>query len=56
MAEIRDNITESRQGLVKYKNAPKFAPAGQSTQMIVGATPETDYQILRLTEGLYRCV
>lgn len=53
MAEIRDNITESRQGLVKYKNAPKFAPAGQSTQMIVGATPETDYQILRLTEGLY---
>ena len=30
-----------------------FAPAGQSTQMIVGASPETDYHILQLTEGLY---
>ena len=54
MAAIRDGITESKQSLVKYKKAPKFAPAGQSTQMIVGATPETDYQILRLTEGLYQ--
>jgi len=33
--------------------APRFAPAGQSTQMIVGASPETDYHILQLTEGLY---
>ena len=32
---------------------PKFAPAGQSTQMIVGASPETDYHILKLTEGMY---
>lgn len=31
----------------------RFAPAGQSTQMIVGATPETDYKIIRLSEGLY---
>lgn len=53
MTEIRDGIAESREGLVKYKNAPRFAPAGQSTQIIVGATPESDYQILRLTEGLY---
>ena len=53
MATIRDGITESKESLVKYKNAEKFASAGQSTQMIVGATPETDYQILRLTEGLY---
>lgn len=36
------------------KRAARFAPAGQSTQMIVGASPETDYQILRLTQGLYR--
>ena len=40
--------------LVKYHHAPKFAPAGQSTQMIIGATPDTDYQILNLTEGLYQ--
>lgn len=31
-----------------------FAPAGQSTQMIVGASPETDLAIIRLSEGLYR--
>ncbi|HIV87587.1 MAG TPA: putative DNA modification/repair radical SAM protein [Candidatus Pygmaiobacter gallistercoris] len=54
MAGIRDGITESRESVIKYKKAPRFAPAGQSTQMIVGATPETDLQILRLTQGLYR--
>jgi putative DNA modification/repair radical SAM protein len=36
------------------KSAPRFAPAGQSTQMIVGATPENDYQIVSLAEGLYQ--
>lgn len=35
-------------------HAPKFAPAGQSTQLIVGATPETDREILTLSESLYR--
>ena len=39
--------------LALYRKAPRFAPAGQSTQMIVGASPETDYHILQLTEGLY---
>ena len=54
MGYIEGRIRESRADLVKYRHAPKFAPAGQSTQMIVGATPETDFQILRLTESLYR--
>lgn len=54
MASIRDGILENREDLAVYQHAPKFAPAGQSTQMIVGATPDTDYQILRLSEGLYR--
>jgi putative DNA modification/repair radical SAM protein len=36
------------------RSAPRFAPAGQSTQMIVGATPESDYQIITLAEGLYQ--
>lgn len=53
MKSIASGITESKNSLIKYKNAPKFAPAGQSTQMIVGASPESDYQILHLTEGLY---
>lgn len=39
--------------LAHYKNAPRFASAGQATQMIIGATPETDYKILRLSQGLY---
>jgi len=33
---------------------PRFVPAGQSTQMIIGATPETDYQIVSVAEALYR--
>ncbi|MGN0506086.1 MAG: putative DNA modification/repair radical SAM protein [Lachnospiraceae bacterium] len=32
----------------------RFVPAGQSTQMIIGATPESDYQILSVAEALYR--
>lgn len=54
MTQIRDGITENQTDLVRYRHAPKFAPAGQSTQMIIGATPESDYQILRLSESLYR--
>ena len=54
MKQIRDGITVSRQELKVYRHAPRFAPAGQSTQMIIGATPETDRQILTLSQGLYR--
>ena len=54
MGEIRDGILRSRQELRLFRHAPRFAPAGQSTQMIVGATPESDLHILRLSEGLYR--
>ena len=54
MGHIQDKISESRGELIVRRSAPKFAPAGQSTQMIVGASPETDFQILNLTEGLYK--
>lgn len=54
MGLITNRIKENRSDIVRYNHAPRFAPAGQSTQMIVGATPDTDYQILNLTEGLYR--
>lgn len=54
MGQIRDGIHQSKQEVALYKHAPRFAPAGQSTQMIIGATPETDFHILRLTESLYR--
>lgn len=53
MTQIRDGIKESSRAVAKYRHAPRFAPAGQSTQMIVGASGESDYQILNLTESLY---
>ncbi len=53
MRQIEGRVRENKEDLVKYKHAPKFAPAGQATQMIVGATADTDLHILRLTEGLY---
>ena len=54
MAQIRDGAQQSKAELKLYRHAPRFAPAGQSTQMIVGATPESDRHILSLTEGLYQ--
>lgn len=54
MGYIQGRIAENSTDLVKYKHTPKFAPAGQSTQMIIGATPESDLHILNLTENLYR--
>ena len=53
MKQIRDGIPVSRQELKVCRRAPRFAPAGQSTQLIIGATPESDRQILSLTQGLY---
>ncbi len=54
MRYIRDRITENSTDIVRYRHAPSFAPAGQSTQMIIGATPDTDYQILNLSAALYK--
>lgn len=53
MGFLRDGIAQGRQDVVKYRHAPRFAPAGQSTQLIVGATPESDLQILTLSSALY---
>ena len=53
MALIRDGIQVSRQEVARFRRAPRFAPAGQSTQMIIGATPESDRHILTLTQSLY---
>ena len=53
MGLIRDQARQSKSELMKYKHAPAFAPAGQSTQLIVGATQDTDRHILHLTESLY---
>lgn len=54
MNAISGGISQNKHELAVYRHAPKFTPAGHSTQMIVGATPENDNQILRLSEGLYK--
>ncbi len=54
MRQIQNGIQENRNDLVVYRHAPKFASGGQSTQMIIGATPENDYQILNVAESLYQ--
>ena len=54
MRIVQKEREENRQEIELYKSAPRFVPAGQSTQMIVGATPETDYQILNVAETLYK--
>ncbi|MCE4563415.1 putative DNA modification/repair radical SAM protein [Maribellus sp. CM-23] len=54
MTQIRDSILISKEERRKYRSAKLFAPAGQSTQLIVGATPETDREIILLSSGLYK--
>ena len=54
MRLIQDRSRENRQEIQLYRNAPRFVPAGQSTQMIIGATPENDYQLLKVTQALYQ--
>lgn len=53
MGAIHKGILENKEDRKKYKKAPRFAPAGQSTQVIIGATPDSDKQILNLASGLY---
>ena len=54
MRLVQNKMAENKQEIVRYKNAPRFVPAGQSTQMIIGATPESDYQIINVAESLYQ--
>ncbi len=53
MRMIQNGIQESRNELAVYGNTPRFVSGGQSTQMIIGATPESDYQILNVAQSLY---
>ncbi len=54
MGLIKNTLQENKHDLARYRHTPKFAPAGQSTQMIIGATPDNDRHILTLSQGLYR--
>ena len=54
MRQIQLRADENRQEVALYRHSPRFVPAGQSTQMIIGATGENDYQILNTAESLYQ--
>ena len=54
MRYMKDRILEERENYKTFRAAKKFIPAGQTTQMLVGASPENDLRILTLSEGLYR--
>lgn len=53
MGQIAVQSAQSKKELVLYRHAPAFAPAGQSTQMIIGATPESDPATLWDWRNLY---
>ena len=53
MRQIQQQITVSKHEVALYRHAQPFVPAGQSTQMIIGATGESDYQIMSVSEALY---
>ncbi|QGG46710.1 putative DNA modification/repair radical SAM protein [Heliorestis convoluta] len=54
MGQISTAIVERKEERRKFRRLPTFVPAGQSTQLIVGATADTDLHIFKLAEGLYK--
>ena len=54
MGLIRKNMLENAEDKKLFKSTPSFIPAGQTTQMIIGASGESDYSILTRSENLYR--
>lgn len=53
MSFIKERIRSNPPNIVKYEKERQFVPAGQSTQLIVGASSDSDYRIMTLTESLY---
>lgn len=53
MSRLARQIAAHKDERRSIKSSPAYAPAGQSTQMIIGATPETDREIIKLSEALY---
>jgi len=54
MQFLKEEIVKHAEEKKKFSKLPLFAPAGQSTQMVIGATPETDWEILYLANGFYK--
>lgn len=53
MSYVRQGVLQAADDRKVMRHVPRFVPAGQSTQMVVGATADTDADILRMTAGLY---
>ncbi|MGD8292664.1 MAG: putative DNA modification/repair radical SAM protein, partial [Desulfobacterales bacterium] len=53
MGVIRETIAETREHRRRLRHVPQYASAGQSTQLIIGASPESDFDILNLANRLY---
>jgi putative DNA modification/repair radical SAM protein len=54
MGTIRDELIQNKEEKQLFKSTPTFASAGQSTQLVIGATPESDLQVLTLADKLYQ--
>ena len=54
MSQIQQGVLENKEDRKKFRHAPRFVPAGQSTQMIVGATKESDLDILTMSNAMYQ--
>lgn len=54
MQTIKNEIVRNKDERRRFRSVPHFSPAGQSTQLIIGATSDTDYQILNLATDLYK--
>jgi putative DNA modification/repair radical SAM protein len=54
MNMLKNKITENKEERRKFRKVPKFSPGGQSTQLIIGASPEKDLTILHLDSSLYK--
>lgn len=52
--QVQEVRRENKQELMLYRHAPRFVPAGQSTQMIIGASGENDFQIMKVAEQMYK--
>ena len=53
MEFVKNELIQNKEEKKKFKKVPKFAPAGQSTQMIIGATNENDFQIIKVADHFY---
>lgn len=54
MGYAKEKIVQRKNEIKLYRHTPKFLPAGQTTQMIIGADKESDFDIMKRSENLYK--